>query len=89
MSLKPGKENPSKGANPTCSALVSKGETDVFPVLDALMGNNQSEMNTGTAVFTKQISHLVFTQTEEKLNLKSLDPAMILTVFILQLNSAL
>lgn len=49
-------------------AWVLKDDTDVFPVLDTFMGNNESEMNLGTPAFKKQISHLVFTQTEKKLN---------------------
>lgn len=48
-----GKENAFKGINPTTSALLSEGDTDVFPVLDALMGNNGSEMNIETPAFTK------------------------------------
>lgn len=38
---------------PHDSALVPKGDTDANPVLDALMGNYESEMNTGTPAFTK------------------------------------
>lgn len=38
---------------PHDSALVSKGHTDVFPGLDALMGNYESEVNIGTPEFTK------------------------------------
>lgn len=48
-----GKENASKGTSPTTSALLSGGDTDVFPVLHALMGNNGSEMNIETPGFRK------------------------------------
>lgn len=42
-----------KEPTPHEPALVSRGDTDVIPVLDVLTGNYESEMNRETPAFTK------------------------------------